>query len=383
MQLQMDLSRTYAIALEGGGAKGAYQIGVWQALEEADLRYNAVSGSSVGALNGAFMTMRDLEQAKTVWEHIAFSQIMEHADDKLFSALFDQKARRELLRRHKLRDFRQISHYIIEAVREGGIDVTPLQNMIREQVSEERIRQSDVDFFLMTYSLTERTELDIAVKELPEGQIHDMLLASAYFPVFKHKPMSDGKRYTDGGVQDLVPIHSLISRGYTDILVLRIYGLGIQRHVRIPDNVRLTTIAPKADLGPVLRFDAKAAKHNMKLGYFDGQRALYGLRGERYYLERTLDEKTAYHALHARRPAGISLRRFHENLLPTLARELGLREKNWDYYDLFLAQLEKEADAMGADPFCIRTDRNLAQLVWDPKKVLLPTPKRGLLHKLL
>ena len=63
MQLQFDLSKTYAIALEGGGAKGAYEIGVWQALDEAGVQYNAVSGTSVGALNGALMAMRDLPRA--------------------------------------------------------------------------------------------------------------------------------------------------------------------------------------------------------------------------------------------------------------------------------------------------------------------------------
>lgn len=34
MELKLDNSKTYAIALEGGGAKGAYEVGVWQALEE-------------------------------------------------------------------------------------------------------------------------------------------------------------------------------------------------------------------------------------------------------------------------------------------------------------------------------------------------------------
>ena len=42
MQLKLDTSKTYAIALEGGGAKGAYEIGAWKALEEAGIKYNAV-----------------------------------------------------------------------------------------------------------------------------------------------------------------------------------------------------------------------------------------------------------------------------------------------------------------------------------------------------
>ena len=39
MKLQIDLDRQYAIALEGGGAKGAYQIGAWRALQEAGVRW--------------------------------------------------------------------------------------------------------------------------------------------------------------------------------------------------------------------------------------------------------------------------------------------------------------------------------------------------------
>jgi predicted acylesterase/phospholipase RssA len=42
------------LVLSGGGAKGAYQLGVWKAVEELDLSrmVRAVSGSSVGSLNG-------------------------------------------------------------------------------------------------------------------------------------------------------------------------------------------------------------------------------------------------------------------------------------------------------------------------------------------
>lgn len=42
MKLRLDTSKTYAIALEGGGAKGAYEVGVWRALDEADVRFDAV-----------------------------------------------------------------------------------------------------------------------------------------------------------------------------------------------------------------------------------------------------------------------------------------------------------------------------------------------------
>ena len=91
MQLQLDLNKTYAIALEGGGAKGGYEIGVWQALDEAGVKYNAVSGTSVGALNGALMAMRDLDRAVACWSNIRPSQVIDlgGAGEEEFKKLID------------------------------------------------------------------------------------------------------------------------------------------------------------------------------------------------------------------------------------------------------------------------------------------------------
>ena len=36
LEAKIDLTKEYGIVLEGGGAKGAYQIGAWQALAEAN-----------------------------------------------------------------------------------------------------------------------------------------------------------------------------------------------------------------------------------------------------------------------------------------------------------------------------------------------------------
>ena len=63
--------------LEGGGAKGAYQIGAWKALCEAGVKIRGVAGTSVGALNGALICMGDLEQAERLWKDIAYSKVMD------------------------------------------------------------------------------------------------------------------------------------------------------------------------------------------------------------------------------------------------------------------------------------------------------------------
>ena len=50
----LDFERT-ALLLQGGGAVGSYQAGVYQALAEADLHPDWVAGVSIGAVNSALI----------------------------------------------------------------------------------------------------------------------------------------------------------------------------------------------------------------------------------------------------------------------------------------------------------------------------------------
>ena len=147
IKLQLDLSKKYAIALEGGGAKGAYEIGVWQAFDEVGLQYEAVSGASVGALNGALMAMRDLKKAVHLWENITFSQVID-VDDEKMKAFFDKDM--------ALGDIPAFLKDMAEVMKNKGFDSTPLQNLLEQTVDAEKIKQSDVDLYLVTYSLSDK-----------------------------------------------------------------------------------------------------------------------------------------------------------------------------------------------------------------------------------
>lgn len=63
-----------ALLLQGGGALGSYQCGVFQALDEAGIRPNCVSGISIGAINAALIAgnaPEDRQQALTsFWEQV-------------------------------------------------------------------------------------------------------------------------------------------------------------------------------------------------------------------------------------------------------------------------------------------------------------------------
>ena len=123
----------------------------------------------------------------------------------------------------------------------------------------------------------------------------------------------------------------------------------------------MTTIGPTVDLGNILNFDAEQSRRNMRLGYFDAQRVLYGLYGSTYYIDRTMSEDTArQQLLEYLGPGEGSLRTFHEKTLPQIAKAL---KCEGDYYDLLVAVLEHDAKELGIEPQRIMTDMELLQAI--------------------
>lgn len=372
MELKLDLTKEYGIVLEGGGAKGAYQIGAWKALREAGVRIKGIAGASVGSLNGALICMDDLEKAEDIWKNIEYSRVMDVSD--------------ETIKALKKKDFKALNMQEIlnsgfQFIKDGGFDVTPLKNLIAEVVGDEsRIRESDRELFAMTYSVSEHKELAVDVKSGEEGSVKDMLLASAYFLAFKNEKLG-GKRYRDGGGFNNVPLGVLLDKGYEDIIVIRIYGWGFdsEKVTKIPDGANVYHIAPRQDLGGILEFDKKQSRKNMTLGYFDAKRFLYGLAGRIYYIdapgsepyyfdkmmselellkiyvEEDLDQET--------RESLKGYRMFTETLFPRMAVEFKLKD-DWNYRDLYIAILEDLAKRLKINRFQIYTvDRLIGKIM--------------------
>lgn len=56
-----------AVVLCGGGGKGAYQLGALRALAEADITFDLIIGSSVGALNAALILSNGIDKARQLF----------------------------------------------------------------------------------------------------------------------------------------------------------------------------------------------------------------------------------------------------------------------------------------------------------------------------
>ena len=365
MKPVIDTTKEYGLVLEGGGAKGAYQIGAWKALKEANIRIKGIAGTSVGALNGALICMGDLEQAESLWENISYSQIMS-VDDKIMEDIFKQKK----ISRDALKD-------MVDYISDGGVDITPLKELIAECVDEEKIQNSPMDLYIHTFSVDEMRELNVDLKEIEPELIKDFLLASSYiFPIFKSEKLH-GKTYIDGGAINNVPVDTLIEKEYKDIIIVRIFGIGREKKVKIPEDTTIYTIAPTVSLGSILDFNPKRSKMHLKRGYFDTMRVLYGLAGKIYYIDE--QEKECYYLSQLTELSqdiyayltdvyklelqeSREVRNLTEVILPVIAEEMKL-SKDWSYKELYLSILEATAKICRIQKYKIYTLQELQDKV--------------------
>lgn len=365
MKAKIDLDKEYGIVLEGGGAKGAYQIGVWKALKEYGVKIKGIAGVSVGALNGVLMCMGDIEVAEEIWNNITYSQVMD-VDDEEMGYLFHHD-----LKNIKLKYLTKTS---VKAV-SGGIDITPLRNLVNEYVDEDKMKESDTELFIETLSLSDLKGIEIEVKKLAKGEIKDYLIASASLPVFKQEKLQ-GKTLLDGGIVNNVPIDMLLKRDYKNIIVVRIFGPGMEKKVNIPEEVQVLVISPRVELGNILEFDHKKTKRNMKIGYYDAMRLLKGLEGKIYYLSEIASEEEHFQMFcRLNRTVQMAFieyfkedysdealyyRKLFEIVLPAIAEKLGL-PKTWTYTQLYLSMLELSAKTMKVLKYCIYTEEEFKQ----------------------
>jgi len=74
-----------ALVLQGGGALGAYQAGVYQALHEANIEPDWVCGVSIGAINSAIIAgnppERRVERLHTFWDRITSRKVWHYTPD--------------------------------------------------------------------------------------------------------------------------------------------------------------------------------------------------------------------------------------------------------------------------------------------------------------
>lgn len=280
--------RPYGLVLAGGGAKGAYQMGAWKALRELKVPIEAITGASIGGINGALIAQGDYDRALELWTNV-----------EVKSGINLPKELREPDNLFSFANMPQIFH---EMIRNGGVDVTPARDLIASYVDEEKVRASGIPLGLVTFQVTGWKPVEVFLDEIPEGELIDYLMLSARFPGL-HNDSPDGERYLDGGIYDNAPIDLLRKKGYNRLIVVDISGMKGMGHKADLINGQFVYIRPNdpKELGESFEFDKTMVERRMQMGYLDTMKAFDKLKGRAYYFKpreyKKMQEKYGYEAL--------------------------------------------------------------------------------------
>lgn len=264
-----------AIVLSGGGSKGAYQMGVWAALKKLNIKYDIVTGTSVGALNSALMTQKTFHKGLYFWHNLNTKMI------------FNEELKEDY---HTKEGKKNILKIYAKGVLNGGMDVKGLEDTINKVIDHKKFFKSKINMGIVTFNVKNLKPKIMKKKDLNEKNLNDYLLASAScFPAFKMKNI-EGSNYIDGGIYDNLPINLAIELGATEVIAVDLKEVGIKQKVK-NKNIPITYISPRNDIGSFLIFEKDMSRRAMKLGYNDTLKVMGYLDGEKYTYKKNDLEK--------------------------------------------------------------------------------------------
>ena len=255
-----------AVVLSGGGAKGAYEIGVWKALRRLSINYDIVCGTSVGALNGVLMVQKDYFKALKLWYYMDYSKVIDIEIKKKYAS---KKGKEEILGKYA------------KGALKGGLELSGLSQVIDKVLNKDKFFKSNINYGLVTTHFPSLRPKLVKKGDLTEDDVKSYMLASAScFPAFK--PTKIGKNfYIDGGYYDNMPINFAISMGADEVIAVDLKSVGIVREVK-DKNVKITYITPKNDLGSFLAFEKDYSRKAISFGYNDTMKVYKMLDGNIY-----------------------------------------------------------------------------------------------------
>ncbi len=185
---------TYGLILSGGGAKGAYQIGVFKALDELGIahRVTALSGCSIGALNTLLFAAGGPDLWQEAWAQVSYDSFFQKGDATARSRLGAM-----------LRD-------LVEQARggtlEGYLARPPLfsqagmEAYIRRFIDRDRLAATKLRLYCNAYNLERGAPENFCLNDYGYDDVIRLAMASSALPVVYRPVAFGGSHYSDGGM---------------------------------------------------------------------------------------------------------------------------------------------------------------------------------------
>ena len=185
---------TTAFVLGGGGVLGAHEVGMLRALAEAEIRPDLVVGTSVGAINGAFVAADPdgaAERLDDLWHG--------HHLQRAFSGTLLGRAARLL---------RSGTH--LHAIE-------PLLQMLENALPVTEFGDLKLPFNCVAASIERAT-----AQWFTSGPLAPAVMASCAVPGLLPPVEVGGEHYFDGGLVDSIPVGRAIELGARTVYVLHV-----------------------------------------------------------------------------------------------------------------------------------------------------------------
>jgi len=230
-----------ALLLQGGGALGAYQAGVYQALAEANLHPDWVAGISIGAINSALIAgnapERRVEKLREFWETITAPPIaspffpvamfagLPLKNNRLHEAVNQSSVTGTLLLGAPgFFKPRLAPPYLQKPGTDGAIsfyDVSPLTATLEKLVDFDRINSEEMRFTVGATNI--RTGNFVHFDNTTHKIMPAHIVASGSLPPGFPAAEIDGEHYWDGGLVSNTPLEWVLnSRPRQDTLTFQV-----------------------------------------------------------------------------------------------------------------------------------------------------------------
>jgi NTE family protein len=221
--------KTVNLALQGGGAHGAFTWGVLdRLLEEPGLAFEGISATSAGAMNASVLayglTVGGREGARKAlegyWRRISHAAMM----GPLQPSFIDRMLKDHSLRWSPAFQFFDIISRLMSPYEFNPMNFNPLRDVVRQSVDFEALNKPDCPVKLFLSATNVRTG---KVKIFEQGELSvEAALASACLPFMFQAVEIDGEAYWDGGYMGNPALYPLIySCTSADIVIVHINPL--------------------------------------------------------------------------------------------------------------------------------------------------------------
>jgi len=252
-----------ALVLCGGGSLGSYEIGAWRFLREKGMTFDIVTGTSIGAINGALVVTGEYEKAETLWNTVEADRVINNGIN-FYDGMWENFTKAT---------FSRLMSLAKDYLKNGGVDISPLIALMNQAIDPKKVLESKIAFGITTATFPAFKQHNVDIKKVPEEEVMQWLLASsACYPIFPVRTIN-GKRYVDGGYNDNLPIDLALEMGADEIVAVLLHSIPkMPQHPELMDLPFVTTIRPSRDTGSIMNFYGPVAINNMTLGYLDAKK---------------------------------------------------------------------------------------------------------------